>query len=168
MRSKRLLFLAAFTAVLLTAQAFAQFSSSLQGNVLDNKGAAIAKATVTLLNIDNGVTQERAADDSGSYRFVSMAPGHYEISASAPGFSPAKVGFTLQTEENREVSITLSVGQVVSTVSVTEQAPLLDTSDSRNQLTIDAESIQSFPLAARNATSRPLPQPISAVRPERK
>ena len=153
MRSKRLLFLAAFTAVLLTAQAFAQFSSSLQGNVLDNKGAAIAKATVTLLNIDNGVTQGKAADDSGSYRFVSIAPGHYEISASAPGFSPAKVNFTLQTEENREVSITLSVGQVVSTVSVTEQAPLLDTSDSRNQLTIDSDSIQSFPLAARNATS---------------
>ena len=139
--------------LLTSMQAFAQFSSSVQGNVLDEKSAAIGKATVTLVNIDTKVTAIRTADEAGSYRFVSLAPGNYEISAAAASFTTTKVDFTLQTAENREIPLTLSVGQVASTVSVTAQAPLLDVSDSRNQLTIDSQSIQSLPLAARNPTS---------------
>lgn len=134
-------------------QAFAQFSSSVQGSVADANGAVIANATVTLVNVDTRVTVVRKADASGVYRFVSIAPGNYEISASAPGFTTEKVDFTLQTAQNREIPIKLNVGHVSSTVSVTGQAPLIDTSDSRNQLTIDSEAIQSLPLAARNPTS---------------
>ena len=139
--------------LLISMQAFAQFSSSVQGNVLDSKGAAIPKATVTLVNLDTQVTAVKLSDDTGAYRFVSIAPGHYEVSASASGFTTSKVDFTLETAENREISLTLAVGQVAATVSVTAQAPLLDTSDSRNQLTIDTQAIQSLPLPARNPTS---------------
>src|SRR5579885_555644 len=153
MYGKKLFNLLALSAFIIATQAFAQFSSSVQGTVLDENGAAIGKATVTLVNIDTRTTLERPSDDTGLYRFVSISPGKYEISATAPGFTTAKVDFTLQTAENREIPIKLTVGQVASTVSVTGQAPLLDTSDSRNQLTIDTQAIQSLPLAARNPTS---------------
>ena len=133
--------------------AMAQFSSSVLGTILDTNGAAVTNAKVSLVNIDTNVTVDRTADAMGAYRFASIAPGNYQVSASAPGFNTVKVTVKLQTTENRDVPITLAVAQVASTVSVTAAAPLLDTSDSRSQLTIDNESIQSLPLAARNPTS---------------
>ena len=140
-------------ALLGMVHARAQFSSSVQGNVMDSRGAVIGKATVDLTNVDTGVTQSKASDDTGSYRFVSIAPGNYEVAATAAGFTTSKVRFTLRTEENHDVTITLAVGQVASSVSVTAQAPLLDTSDSRSELTIDTQAIQALPLPGRNPTS---------------
>ncbi len=134
-------------------QAFAQFSASVQGDVQDPSGAMIGKATVTLVNVDTRVTETKVVGDSGIYRFLSLAPGRYEVSAAAPGFSASKVAFALQTEENRNVILTLTVGQVASAVSVSVQAPLLDVSDSRNQLTLDTQALQSLPLPARNPTA---------------
>ncbi|HTF72205.1 MAG TPA: carboxypeptidase regulatory-like domain-containing protein [Edaphobacter sp.] len=140
-------------ALLSAVHALAQFSSSVQGNVMDSRGAVIGKATVNLTNVETSVTQTKTSDDAGSYRFVSIAPGNYEVSATAAGFTTSKVRFTLRTEENRDVTITLGVGQVTSSVSVTAQAPLLDTSDSRSELTIDTQAIQALPLPGRNPTS---------------
>lgn len=134
-------------------QALAQFSAGVQGSVQDASGAAIPNATVTLVNVNTNVTQTTTSDSTGVYRFVSLAPGDYTVSAMAPGFSATKVAFVLQTEENRNVALTLAVGKVASTVSVSAQAPLLDTSDSRNQLTLNNQVLQTFPLAARNPTS---------------
>jgi hypothetical protein len=132
---------------------YAQFNGNIQGTVEDPTGATIAKATVTLLNTATQVTSHAKSDAAGLYRFVSLAPGSYEISASATGFSPAKITFTLTTNENRNVVITLPVGQVSTSVMVTTQAPLIDTSDSRNEQTLDTAALQELPLPGRNPTS---------------
>jgi hypothetical protein len=142
-----------FVIALAVPGAYAQFSSSVQGNVQDASGAAVPNATVTLRNSDTQVEQTRSADESGTYRFPSIAPGHYVVSATASGFNGASVTFTLDTAENRNVVLTLSVGQVVSSVSVTAEAPLLDVSDSRNQLTIDEQALNTLPLPSRNPTA---------------
>ena len=151
--SKRLFGVALAGAMLAAPPAFAQFSSSVQGAVQDSSGAAVAKASVTLLNSDTKVSQTRSADEFGSYRFPSIAPGNYVITASAQGFNNAAVSFVLSTAENRNIVLTLPVSGAVSSVSVTAEAPLLDTSDSRDQLTINNEEIQSLPLPSRNPTA---------------
>ncbi|MBE7182212.1 MAG: carboxypeptidase regulatory-like domain-containing protein, partial [Terriglobus roseus] len=130
--------------------AWAQFSGSLQGTVQDATGAAVPAATVTLTNTETNVSQKTTADSSGVYRFPSLAPGSYKVSASQEGFSPAAVTLTLSTNENRNVPLSLAIGQVSAQVQVTERAPLLDTSDTRNQLTIDRVALAQLPLAARN------------------
>src|SRR5690348_4717342 len=129
----RLIRILAAGVVLISAQAFAKFNASVQGDVQDSSGAVIANAAVKLVNTDTQVTQSATSDASGVYRFLSLAPGHYEVSASASGFQTTQVPFTLRTEENRQIVLTLAVGQATSSVSVTAQAPLLDVSDSRNQ-----------------------------------
>lgn len=129
---------------------FAQFSSGVQGNVLDPSGAAIPNATVTLTNVETHVAQTATSDSAGVYRFVSLAPGNYTVSAKAKGFSASSTGFVLQTAENRNVQLTLAVGNVATSVTVTTQAPLLDTSDTRNQYTLSTQAIQALPLANRN------------------
>src|SRR5215831_14543310 len=90
----------AFCVLLMAAPSFAQFSSSVQGTILDSNGAAVPNATVSLVNSDTNVTVTHNSDTSGVYRFVSIAPGNYTISGSAPGFNTVKVEFKLQTAEN--------------------------------------------------------------------
>ena len=70
--------------------AMAQFSASVQGTILDSNGAAVANADVSLVNIDTNVTVERTADSTGVYRFASVAPGNYQVSASAPESAAAR------------------------------------------------------------------------------
>ncbi len=135
------------------ATCFAQFSSAVQGNVLDPSGAAIPDATVTLVNTGTQVTQSAKSDAAGVYKFVSLAPGPYEVSAVAQGFSAAQVSFTLTGGQNRDVPLKLPVGNATTKVTVTSQAPLLDTADSRSQYTIDAEALQQLPLASRDPLS---------------
>src|SRR6185437_1858170 len=114
-------------ALLTSATCWAQFSGSLQGSVQDSTGAAVPSAVVTLTNVDTNVSQKTTADSSGVYRFASLAPGSYQLSAGATGFSGSKTALTLSTNETRNVPIVLSVGQVSASVQVTTQQPLLDT-----------------------------------------
>jgi hypothetical protein len=132
---------------------FAQFTGGVQGNVLDPKGSAVGDATVVLMNVDTGVKQTAVSNQSGVYRFSSIAPGNYTVTGTAPGFSPVSVSFNLATAQTRDVPMNLEVEHVQSTVMVTEQAPLLDTSDSRFEQTLDTAALQTLPLAGRNPTN---------------
>ena len=140
--------------ILLTGQcAFAQFNAGVQGTVLDPKGNAIPNATVTLVNSGTGVTQKAASNDSGVYRFTSIAAGNYTVSASAQGFAPASVAIVLSTDQLLDVPLNLVVGATSSTVTVTTEAPLLDTSDSRLEETLNTTALNDLPLPGRNPTN---------------
>src|SRR5258706_12175032 len=94
-----------------TATCFAQFSGGVQGTVQDTSAAAVPKAVIILTNSDTNVSQQATTDDAGVYRFVSLAPGPYVLSASVPGFATAKISFVLTTAETRNVPIKLTIGQ---------------------------------------------------------
>src|SRR5215472_7565559 len=115
--------------LLFTVPCIAQFNAEVQGNVLDPKGSAVPNATVVLTNVDTGVKQMATSNASGLYRFSSLAPGNYTVSTTVQGFAAATVSFNLATAQTRDVALGLEVERVQSTVSVTAQAPLLDTSD---------------------------------------
>jgi hypothetical protein len=142
----------------------AQFSSGVQGNVQDASGAAVPNATVTLENAATHTSQKATSDASGVYRFASLAPGAYSITATATGFSSSKTDFALNAAETRDVSVSLAVGDVSQTVMVTSQAPLIDASDTRNSYTIDSQAIATR--RGRPAASSVPPSPAS--RPTRR
>src|SRR5437879_5808546 len=146
----RFLTILAFTSA---AACYGQFSGSIQGAVQDVTGSAITNASVTLSNTDTGVSQHASTDASGLYRFISLAPGPYNISATAPGFETVKVSFSLTTNETRDIRMALPIAKESTQVEVTAQAPLLDTADSRNQQTLETQTLQELPLAARNPTA---------------
>ena len=143
----------ALFACLATTAGLAQFTAGVQGNIQDTGGANIPNAQMTLVNIATKVEQVGSSDASGLYRFTSLGSGDYEVSASAKGFSPAKVRFTLVAGENRDVSLKLTVGSEAASVTVTAESPLLDTGDSREQLTLNQEALNDLPLATRNPVS---------------
>ncbi|HUK24458.1 MAG TPA: TonB-dependent receptor [Terriglobales bacterium] len=129
---------------------FAQFSGNIQGVVEDPSGAAIPKATLTLTNNATQVSSTTSSDASGDYRFLSLAPGSYRIKAEASGFATSEVSVTLLTEQNLSVPITLKIGAVTEAVTVTTEAPVVDTTDSRNQLTLQNSGVAQLPVAGRN------------------
>jgi hypothetical protein len=135
---------------LFTFSAWAQFSGNIQGDVRDSSGAAVAGAAVTLNNAATNVNQMSKTDTAGNYRFVSLAPGDYKVSVSASGFAPAAVTVTLLTSQTVEVPVKLSVGSATESVTVTTEAPILDTADSRTQLTIGSQELTDLPLQGRN------------------
>lgn len=129
---------------------FAQFTSSVQGIVQDPSGAGISKATVRIVNKDKQVAQTTTSDDAGNFRFVSLAPGSYKITVEATGFSKSEADVTLLTEQNLSVPITLKVGSISETITVTTEAPVVDTADSRTQLTLENQAVAQLPIVGRN------------------
>ncbi len=148
--SLRTLFCLPVLAILLASVAFAQFTGSVQGVVLDPSGAGVSKAAVRIVNRDTQITQTATTDDSGNYRFVSLAPGNYTITVEAAGFSKSDARITLLTEQNLNVPISLKVGSITELVTVTTEAPVVDTADSRTHLTLESQEVAQLPVAGRN------------------
>jgi hypothetical protein len=143
--------LALFLFVSLTGMlSFAQFSANLQGVVLDPSGAGVPKAEVDLTNTATHVSATTTSDGSGNYRFSSLAPGNYSVTASAAGFAKSEADVTLLTEQTLNQPITLKVGTISEAVSVSAETPVVDTSDSRNQLTLTNNAVAQLPIVGRN------------------
>lgn len=135
---------------MLVGVAHAQFSSNLQGVVLDETGAVIPEATVTLLDLATGLDQVVQTSAAGVYRFSRLRPGSYEVTAEATGFQPQAQTARLQTAQTAGLNITLAVAGTEQRVVVTAEAPALDTSESRIQATIQNEELQDLPFKGRN------------------
>lgn len=130
--------------------AFAQYSSNIQGVVSDPAGAAINGATVHLRNVDTAVTATDTTSVAGNYRFSSLPPGDYVLTAVAPGFRKAESKFTLSTAETKGVNFALPVGSTQQTVTVEEHPPAVDTDDSRLETTLSSDTVRDLPEANRN------------------
>jgi carboxypeptidase family protein len=151
MRFKKLLSTSGLLLIFfISSFAHAQFSGGLQGSVQDSTAAAIPGAALTLTNTATNVSQTVQSDAKGDYRFLSLAPGNYIVSATANGFGTSKVPFTLSTAQLMNIPITLVVATSQQVVQVSDRAPVLDTAESRTQLTIDTEALDSLPLPGRN------------------
>lgn len=129
---------------------FGQFTGSIQGLVQDPSGAGVPKVVVNLTNTATKVSSTTTTDDSGNYRFLSLAPGTYEVAAEAAGFDKTVVPITLDTEQNLNVPIALKVKSVAETVEVTGRAPVLNTAETRNQMTLENQGVAELPVAGRN------------------
>jgi hypothetical protein len=152
--SRSVRFLLALTSAIFCASfCSAQFTANIQGVVEDASGAGVSKATIELVNTATGVKATATADAAGNYRFLSLAPGNYKVTGQAAGFAKAEVDITLLTDQNLTVPITLKVGLTSESVTVTTEAPLVNTSETRNQLTLETQELSEIPMAGRTMIS---------------
>jgi hypothetical protein len=128
----------------------AQFTSNVQGIVQDPSGAVVPKATVTISNNGTGETRTATSEENGDFRFLSLAPGAYKLKVEASGYSVSETAVTLLTEQNLNVPVTLKVGAVTEAVTVTTASPLVDTADSRTQMTLENQAVAQLPIIGRN------------------
>ena len=81
-----------FCFILLITPLFAQFETAeILGTVRDPSGAAIPRATVTLINPDTGIRSTTMTDEVGNYDFFSVKVGSYSIQVDSPGFGQASI-----------------------------------------------------------------------------
>ena len=133
---------------------FAQFRSSIEGKVSDTTNAVVGAAEVTLTNTETGVTQVTHSNDQGYYRFSTLPPGLYTLTASKQGFQvllQENVG--LQAEQVRTIDLVLHVGQLSETVTVTTEASAIQLSEAKISTNISDRELREAPLAGRNILS---------------
>ena len=133
------------------ATAHAQLDrGTITGSLRDSKGAAVARATVTVRNVDTGVTATVTTNDDGTYQVLALNPGTYTVEATAPGFGTAKnTGVEIHVKSRAEVDFTLQVGSVTELVEVVGTAAALQTQSADVGTTIGTTQINDLPLNAR-------------------
>ena len=126
-------------------------SGTILGVVEDPSGAAISEATVTITNVGTAETKTAQTDSSGNYQALYLIPGKYEVSAEKAGFSKVKrSAFDLEVDQKARVDLTMQVGSVTETVTITTAAPLLKTDSSEQGEVIASKQITTLPLNVRN------------------
>jgi len=114
------------TAGVVSAQSF---QGGLRGAVKDAQGV-IPGVTVTLTNEDNGVVRDTISNASGEYSFPAVDPGNYHMKATVQGFKTfERKGVRIGAQQFITLDITLEVGQLEESITVTADAPLIETSN---------------------------------------
>jgi hypothetical protein len=151
---------------LLPATAQAQVAgATLSGTVTDQSAAVIPQATISVKNIDTGITRTSTTSAAGFYSIPNLLPGNYEIRTTAQGFSTeVKAGITLTVGEQQVLDFTLQVGQTSQTVVVTTEAPNVELASSSISATVSSTTVRELPLNGRSWTDLAALQPgVSAV-----
>jgi hypothetical protein len=124
--------------------------AAVSGTVHDSQGAVIADAEVSAQSVATAAVTAVKSNDSGFYSIRNLAIGDYTISVSRPGFRRyERKGLTLTTGQSLELDITLEVGQVSETVSVTATAQQLETRTSDVSQLVDTKTVEDVPLGDR-------------------
>jgi hypothetical protein len=141
----RLFFFALPILVVLPAQA--QFNASLSGTVIDQTGAIIPGATVTLVDKETNQTRTSTTSPAGLFDFNALAPDRYSLSVERQGFKKKSVDqVVLIPEQPNVLNVQMDLGNVSETVTVNgSAAPLLDTGTANLSATISGEEIQHLP-----------------------
>lgn len=149
-RAAAILLFALGTFALLMHSAQAQaISGDLVGTVTDATGAAIPNATVTATNAGTSFKANTVTNAAGQYRLSNLPPGAYAVAASAPGFTSAELkDVAVQLNVTATANLMLQVGQVTTSVSVTEAPPLIDTTTAQIQTTYNTLAAQDLPISA--------------------
>jgi hypothetical protein len=128
------------------------FRAIISGRVSDTSGAVVPGARVSVTNVESGAVSFSVSNDSGSYTIPALPPGRYKLSAEFTGFKKfVREGLTLEVQGRPQLDITLESGDIQSTVSVTSEAPLLETSSASRGGVISGRTLVDLPLNGRNA-----------------
>jgi hypothetical protein len=136
------------------AAGLSQSFTSLNGNIVDQSGAAVPGAVIEIANVETAAQRSVVADSLGLFVFPQVAPGRYKLTAKAPGFSISTIDLIqLVVNTPATVSVKLEVGAVTNTVSVTAGATQLNTVDASLGNDVTSQAIAELPLDARDPTS---------------
>jgi hypothetical protein len=148
--------LAILTAAVLAVPLAAQFSTgSVGGTVTDAQGAVIPGAKVTLISETKSTALTPAiANSSGDFNVTNVAPDTYTVEVEMESFRTLKrSGLTVNPGARTDLgNLTLAVGATSDVISVTGEAPLVQTSSAENSFTVQTEATHELPISNRNFT----------------
>lgn len=138
----------AFAAHPLSAQ---QGTAGLRGQVVDQQGSALPATAIVVRHQDSGLFREVTSGPDGTFLLSGMTPGVYEVTAEMTGFKRYQVrDVTLEVGRTAEIAITLELGGLEESVTVTGEAPLVDTSSKAIGGNVSAREFVELPSFNRN------------------
>jgi hypothetical protein len=121
------------------------------GTITDANGGAITGATVTILDTQRGTSRPLTTDETGAYNAPNLTPGSYKVRAEFKGFKVTeRQNVTLEVGQEVRVDLTLQPGEQAQTITVTEQVPLVETTNAELGGTLQNQVINDLPLNGRN------------------
>jgi hypothetical protein len=155
------LVLVAFCA--LTGQAFAQsqaINGTIEGTVKDGSGAILPGVTVTITNTDTGTQRVVVTNESGVFRAPLLQLGRFTVLAELSGFSRfEQTGIGLVAGQTVVLNVTLRIGGVTETVTVSADSAVVDLGKTDVGRNITSREIQNLPNVSRNPYNFALLQP---------
>jgi hypothetical protein len=128
-------------------------TGSISGQVTDATAAAVVGASVTATNEADGVKLTTKTNGTGFYSFQSLSVGAYDISVSQNGFKTTIInGILVQVGQNAAGNVTLQIGEIAQSVTITAEVPLLRTTESTVSTIVDENLIENLPLSGRRYT----------------
>jgi Carboxypeptidase regulatory-like domain len=150
-RAAALALLAAIVSLASARSVLAQGAgASVEGVVKDQQGGVLPGVTVTLRNVDSGVVRTSTTEADGRYRFLALPPARYHLSAELSGFAAKDVGdvsITIGLLVTQD--FTMGLQTVQESVTVTGEAPTVDTTKSEVAGVVTQQQIQSLPVNSR-------------------
>jgi hypothetical protein len=128
-----------------------QDRGTILGTILDSSGAAIPNANVSVENQGTAAKRQVTTDTSGLFLAPELPLGVYRVSVSVEGFkTKVQEGINVRVSDRVKVDLVLEPGQTRETITVTGQAPLVDTASNTLGGTISNFEVQTLPLNGRD------------------
>ncbi|MGD0362760.1 MAG: carboxypeptidase-like regulatory domain-containing protein [Bryobacteraceae bacterium] len=138
-------------ALLMVPPAWAQVSASISGRVEDASGSPVAGARVTVKSLETGASRTADTTADGNYRVLSLPLGAQEVKAGKPGFKAAlRTGINLRVGQEAVVNLRLEVGELAQQVTVSEQAPVVNTTAASVAGLVGGSEVKDLPLNGRS------------------
>ena len=150
--AKRLTVLISFLLCFLCAEAArAQNAATIHGVVTDAAGARVTQASVVVVSLDTNASRTTESNGAGVYSIPQLPPGRYQIRVQKPGFETiVSTAFVLTTAQDANMDFSFHVGSASTTVDVSADTELLDTSGASLSTVVQGRQIEDMPLNGRN------------------
>src|SRR5947208_3428101 len=126
-------------------------TATILGTVRDTSGALIPGVTITVKHVDSGLTRTVLSSEQGGYTAPLLPVGPYEVSAMIPGFKQqVRSGINLVVGQQAVVDLTLEVGANAEQVTVTGDAPLVNTTTASVSGLVNERQVKDLPLNGRS------------------
>jgi hypothetical protein len=153
-------FILSLTVVSSAAAQSTAINGTIEGTVKDEQGALLPGVTVTVANIDTGDQRIVVSNENGLYRAPLLSLGTYRVAAELQGFKKfEQTGVSLRAGQTAVINVSLSVGAIAETITVTADSPLVDLAKIEQGRTLSEAEIKTLPLTSRNPYNFALLQP---------
>jgi len=128
-------------------------TGAIEGVVTDKTSSAVSAAHVVAKNLDTGFTKEATTLSNGLFRVPLLPVGRYSVTVEAAHFATlVRQPITLDVSQTVRIELQLDLASVQSTVTVTAEAPLVDSATNVLGATVTGREIVDLPLNGRNFT----------------
>jgi hypothetical protein len=136
------------------------------GTVTDQSGGYVAGANVTVTSVERGTVRTIVTDSAGTYVVINLLPGTYTVRVEAKGFKTYnRQNLLLEVGKDLAVDPVLQTGAMTESITITEEAPMVDTTSTTLGGTISNEVINDLPLNGRNYQNLITLRPGTSVYP---